>query len=153
MNQKLFASRLLIGIVLFFNVQCAVAFLGWPEAYAPGFEMSGPVGEGMVRGMGILFLMWNVPYASALTDPVRRRVSLVEAIIMQAVGFAGELLLLLTFEPGHAGSYAVLRGSLARFIAFDGAGLVLLLLAWMLTARMGREKTSSALAPAPSQRS
>lgn len=130
MKNSLLAPRLLIGLVFFFNVQCALAFLLAPQRYAPGFELSGPVGEGMVRGMGILFLMWNVPYAAALTNPRKRRVSLIEAIVMQAIGFVGESLLLLTFPAGHA----VLRASVGRFIVFDGVGLVALLAALWLSA-------------------
>lgn len=128
---RLWLSRLLIAVVLFFNVQCALAFLISPQLYAPGFELSGAAGEGMLRGMGVLFLMWNVPYAVALSHPVRRRVSLVEALAMQAIGLAGESLLLLGLEQGHA----LLRASVGRFILFDGLGLLLLAGAWLLTAR------------------
>lgn len=128
---RLWLSRLLIAVVLFFNVQCALAFLISPQLYAPGFELSGAAGEGMLRGMGVLFLMWNVPYAVALSHPVRRRVSLVEALAMQAIGLAGESLLLLGLEPGHA----LLRASVGRFILFDGLGLLLLAGAWLLTTR------------------
>lgn len=127
---RLWFARLLIGIVLIFNVQCALAFLISPQLYAPGFELSGAAGEGMVRGMGVLFLMWNVPYAVALSHPLRRRVSLWEALAMQAIGLAGESLLLLSLEPGHA----LLRASVGRFILFDGAGLLLLILAALITA-------------------
>lgn len=120
---RLWLSRLLIGIVFFFNVQCAVVFLAAPQLYATGFELAGAPGEGMVRGMGILFLMWNVPYAVALWHPLRHRLSLLEALAMQAIGVLGESLLLLNLEAGHA----VLRQSVERFILFDAVGLGLLL--------------------------
>jgi hypothetical protein len=121
-------ARLFIGLVLLFNVQCALAFLLAPETYAPGFEMSGAAGAGIVRGMGILFLMWNVPYAVAVTDPVRRRLSLLEALTMQAIGFAGEVILLVTFPRGHL----MIQATLRRFILFDGLGLLALFLAaWL----------------------
>lgn len=123
MISRLWLARLLIGIVFFFNVQCAVVFLVAPQVYAPGFELAGASGEGMVRGMGILFLMWNVPYAVALWHPLKHRLSLVEAFLMQAIGVVGESLLLLGLEPGHE----ILRQSVARFILFDGLGLALLL--------------------------
>ena len=128
-NQQMWLGRACIGLVLFFNVQCALAFLIQPEAFAPGFELSGAVGAGMVRGLGILFLMWNVPYTVALAGPLRWRVSLYEAAAMQAIGFAGETLLLATFPPGHA----AIHETVSRFILFDGSGLVLLLLAIGLT--------------------
>ncbi len=129
------AARFLVGLVLLFNVQCALAFLIAPEVYAPGFELSGDVGAGMVRAMGILFLMWNVPYVLAAVDPARRRVSLYEAVAMQAIGFTGELLLLVTFPPGHA----PVRASVGRFLLFDGGGLLALLLATWLS--RGKRKT------------
>lgn len=121
-------ARMLIGLVLFFNLQCALVFLFNPGGYAPAFELSGAAGNAMVQGMGLLFVMWNVPYAAALTSPVRRRVSLIEAVIMQAVGFAGEGVLLTLLPAGHA----VLRGSITRFLWFDGAGLLLLVAALLL---------------------
>jgi len=127
----LWFCRILIGLVFFFNVECAMAFLVTPQAYAPAFELAGEPGAGMVRGMGILFLMWNVPYAFALWHPLRFRVSLLSAIIMQTIGAAGETILLLTFPPG----YALLRASVLRFIIFDTAGLILLVIASILVWR------------------
>jgi hypothetical protein len=124
-KQKIGMARWLIGLVFFFNVQCAVVFLATPQVYTPGFELSGPAGEGMLRGMGILFLMWNVPYGVALWNPARHRVSLYEAIAMQAIGWVGETLLLLTLPAGPA----AIRESVGRFILFDGCGLGMLLLA------------------------
>ena len=127
-GRRVWLARLLIGIVFFFNVQCAVAFLVSPEVYAPGFELGGAPGEGMLRGMGILFLMWNVPYGVALWHPLRHRVSLLEAVAMQAIGVLGESLLLLNLEAGHV----LLRQSVGRFILFDAVGLGLLILAAIL---------------------
>lgn len=128
-NLRTWFGRILVGLVLLFNVQCALAFIVAPDTYAPGFELSGAVGAGIVRGMGILFLMWNVPYVLAAVDPIRQRVSLSEAIIMQTIGFFGEALLLATFPPGHA----LIRATVWRFILFDGSGLLALLLAAWLT--------------------
>jgi hypothetical protein len=125
---KIWLARALIGFVFFFNVECAIAFLAAPQLYVPAFELSGAAGEGMLRGMGILFLMWNIPYAVALWNPVAQRRSLIEAAVMQAIGVVGETLLLLTFPAGHA----VIHDSVTRFILFDGSGLVLLLIALRL---------------------
>ncbi len=127
-STRIWLARLFIGVVFFFNVQCAVAFLAAPQAYTPGFELSGPAGEGMLRGLGVLFLMWNVPYAVALWHPFRYRVSLVEAVAMQVIGVTGETLLLAALPTGHA----IIRMSVTRFIIFDASGLLLLLLAFWL---------------------
>ncbi len=124
-------ARLLILPVLAWNVQCAAAFLLWPEAYAPGFGLAGVPGAAAVRGMGILFLMWNVPYAVAAWNPLRWRVSLHEAAAMQAIGLLGESLLL----AGLPASENLLRASVLRFVVFDAAGLLLLLAAVVLVAR------------------
>jgi hypothetical protein len=126
---RTWAARVLIGAVIVWNVQCAVAFLAAPGAYAPGFEVSGVTGEAMVRGLGVLFLMWNVPYVVALLHPVRHRTSLYEALAMQAIGLLGESLILWSLRAGHP----VTSSTLLRFIAFDAAGLVLLVLSAWLT--------------------
>jgi hypothetical protein len=126
---RVWIGRILIGAVVVWNVQCAIAFLAAPAVYAPGFELSGPAGEAMVRGLGVLFLMWNVPYCVALLHPVRHRTSLYEAVAMQAIGLAGEGLILWTLGAGHP----VVSSTVLRFIAFDGAGLVLLALAAWVT--------------------
>jgi len=122
-RQKTWLARLLIGLVFFFNVQCAVVFLAVPQQYVASFELSGPPGE------GLLFLMWNVPYAVALWNAARQRTSLYQAVVMQAIGVVGESLLLATFPAGHA----AIRESVGRFILFDGSGLALLALATFLS--------------------
>ena len=132
---RLWLSRLLIAVVFIWNVQCALAFLISPVPYAAGFELSGEPGEAVLRGMGVLFLMWNVPYAVALWHPVRFRVSLYEALAMQSLGLLGESLILLTLPPVHF----LARASIVRFIRFDAAGLLLLLAAaWLTSAFRGR---------------
>lgn len=133
----LWLSRLCIGLVFFFNVQCAVVFLTAPGLYSPSFELSGIPGEGMVRGLGILFLMWNVPYAFALWHPFRFRLSLLQAGIMQTLGVVGETLLWFSMPS----SYSLVRSSVLRFIIFDAAGLVLLLLAsWLVWLNMRKKR-------------
>ena len=100
---KINLARILIGFVFLVNVQCALVFLIWPEKYTPGFELSGVPGEAMLRGLGVLFLMWNVPYAVALWNPIRYRLALWMAIAMQAIGVAGETLIAITL-PGQPGT-------------------------------------------------
>ena len=122
---RLWLARVLIGVVLFFNVECALAFLWAPQNFVPGFELQGAAGSAAVRGMGILFLMWNVPYVLAAWHPLRHRLSLFEAMLMQTIGVIGESLLLGSLGGGHP----VLTQSVTRFIAFDGSGVILLILA------------------------
>lgn len=80
----------------------------------------------VVRSLGLLFLMWNIPYFFALLRPFLWRICLICAVIQQAVGLIGEILI-------RAGSAdPVIRASILRFIQFDAAGLVLLLAALIL---------------------
>lgn len=122
---RLNISRLLIGSVIFINLQCAVTYLLWSERYAAGFEMTGAVGEAMIRGFGVLFMMWNVPYVVAIWNPIRYRTALYMAIAMQTIGLVGESWIYLSMSPVHT----IARGSIMRFIVFDGLGLLALLAA------------------------
>jgi hypothetical protein len=126
---RLWGARALIGLVFFFNVQCALVFIASPQDYASGFEIQGTPGEMLVRGMGILFLMWNIPYAVAALHPGVHFTSLLEALTMQAIGLLGETLMLVSLQGAHP----ALRATTLRFIVFDGSGLVALLIAVMIT--------------------
>ncbi|HMD89413.1 MAG TPA: hypothetical protein VKF38_09645 [Anaerolineaceae bacterium] len=127
-NRRIWIARLLIGWVFATNIQCAILFILFPGRYLFGFELTGIGGNGAIQGFGILFLMWNVPYSVALIQPNKNRLSLLEAVVMQAIGFVGETLLLIFLPQGHL----FMAGTVIRFIVFDGSGLVLLLLsAWI----------------------
>jgi hypothetical protein len=126
---RLWAARLLIAVVVAWNLECALVFLLNPGVYAPGFELTGIPGEAAVRGFAILFLMWNIPYLVALWQPRRNRLALWEALIMQNVGVIGESLILFSIPAEHA----VLHSSLLRFITFDAAGVFTLIGAIFLT--------------------
>jgi len=120
---RLWAVRVLIAIVVAWNLECALVFLLNPGVFAPGFELTGIPGEAAVRGFAVLFIMWNIPYLVALWQPVRQRVSLREALVMQTVGVIGESLILLSIPNDHT----MLHVSLLRFIVFDAAGVFCLI--------------------------
>ena len=82
-------------------------------------------GDAVIRGFGVLFLMWTIPYLVAAFHPQRHFTSLVEAVIMQAIGVTGESLILLLLPKEHI----TLTASVTRFIYFDAAGLIILLVA------------------------
>ena len=126
---KIWLGRLLIGSVLFFNIECALSFIIKPEVFIQGFELSGVTGEAMLQGLGVLFLMWNVPYAFAVWSPVKYRISLYEAILMQAIGASGETLILISLSGYHP----AVQNTVLRFIAFDTFGLVALIVAAWIT--------------------
>lgn len=125
---RIWISRLLIGVVTAWNLQAALVFIISPAAFVHAFELSGVPGEAALRGVGVLFLMWNVPYLVALMHPLRYRLALILAMVMQFIGLIGESYILSILPPEHA----VLRASILRFIAFDGAGLLLLTAAMLL---------------------
>ncbi|MBN1667200.1 MAG: hypothetical protein JW862_08920 [Anaerolineales bacterium] len=126
---RLWLGRLLIGAVLAMNLQAAIYFITRPELAAPAYELAGVPGEAAIQGFGVLFLMWNVPYAFAAWNPIRFRISLYQAVLMQTIGLLVESLIYLELPLQHA----TLRAAILRFILFDGAGLVALLLATAVT--------------------
>lgn len=119
---RLWGARFLIALVVAWNLQAALVFLLTPQTFTAGFELSGVPGSAALRGIAILFVMWNIPYLVALWHPHRQRISLWEALAMQAVGVIGESVILFTLPAGHA----TLHSSLLRFIIFDFSGLVAL---------------------------
>jgi len=127
-DARLWLARLFIGLVIAWNLQAALVFFLSPSAFAPGFELSGVPGAAALRGIAILFVMWNVPYAAAFWQPRRNLLSLKEALAMQFIGLAGESFIYGSLAPEHF----ALKASISRFIAFDGAGLILLAAAFFL---------------------
>lgn len=125
---RLWGARFLIAIVVAWNLECALVFLLHPAAFAPGFELVGVPGQAAVRGIAVLFIMWNVPYIVALAQPRRNKISLWEALAMQILGLMGETIIFFSLPTGHP----VLYASLLRFIIFDAAGVALLLGALLL---------------------
>ena len=65
-KSRLWLARFLITVVTALNLQAALVFILWPERFMHGFELTGIPGAAAVRGTGILFVMWNVPYLVAL---------------------------------------------------------------------------------------
>lgn len=135
------AARAVVAIVFVLNVQCAVSFVLWPEAYAGGFELAGVPGAAAVRGLGVAFLMWNATYPAVIADPRRFRALYAVVLVQQAVGLAGELWIRSTLPAGHA----ALSASIERFAAFDAVGLVLMAaaFAWMLLGDRTKRTPSS----------
>jgi hypothetical protein len=128
--------RFLIGIVLVWNVQAGIVFILSPASFVHAYGLSGIPGEAAVRGFGVLFLMWNIPYLYAAIDPLRFRLGLVFALWMQFIGLLGESYIYFTLPLEEY----ILRSSVLRFILFDGAGLAILSLAFLLNRNIGERK-------------
>lgn len=125
---RLFISRAAVGIVLFINIQCAIVFLLSPAQYAGSFELTGVSGNAAIRGMAVLFCMWNIPYVFALLDPVKNMTSYLQACLMQATGLLGESMIAFTLPENHS----LLFEGLRRFLLFDAIGLVILCLGYLV---------------------
>ena len=122
-------GRALVALVFIVNVQCALQFVLWPGAYTAAYQVEGASAEVMVRTVGVCFLMWNATYPPVIARPARYRVLFGVVLAQQLIGLVGESLLLAGLQPG----LEVLAGSIARFVAFDAAGLVLLAAAFLIT--------------------
>lgn len=116
------AARLALILVFIVNVQCALAFIVWPQAFAPAYELSGVAGSAAVQGLGVAFLMWNATYLLAIVNPDRFSVVFALVLAQQIIGLIGESMIYLSIPDGHE----LLAASILRFIAVDGAGLFLL---------------------------
>jgi hypothetical protein len=119
--------RLLILVVLASNIYCAIQFLVNPSGYIQQFDLTGEAGTIVIRSLGILFIMWNVPYAIAIYQPYRYSVDLISALLMQLIGFIGETLIYFSIQ-----TLVNTKSSIMRFMIFDFAGLLLLTVAYIL---------------------
>jgi hypothetical protein len=131
----LWLARLAVGLVFLFNVECALAFIIRPASYSPSFEVSGVPGDVLVRGIGILFLMWNATYPPVLVKPDRNIILFGVILAQQVIGLMGESWMWLTLPEGHS----TLRATAQRFVLFDGTGLIAMGLAYWFLRRAVRQ--------------
>ena len=124
----LWALRIAFAIVFIINVQCALSFVIWPASYAAAYELEGVAGNAAVQGIGIAFLMWNATYPAFIAQPQRFNVLGWIIIAQQIVGLVGETGLFISLPAGHE----VLASSVMRFIVFDAAGLVVMVITWVI---------------------
>ena len=121
---RVWAARILVLVVFAINVLCAVQFIISPEHYVAAYQVEGAASTAIVRSISICFLMWNATYPPVIARPQKHGV----VIAQQIIGLVGESMLLASLGPG----LDVLASSIQRFIAFDAAGLVLLVIAFSL---------------------
>ena len=129
--QRIWIARALIALVFAINVQCALQFILWPDAFTAAYQVEGASAEVVVRTVGICFLMWNATYPPVIVQPDRFRVLFGVVIAQQVIGLVGESLLLVGLQPG----LEVLASSIIRFVVFDAAGLTLLTIAFLLSCK------------------
>lgn len=122
-------ASILIGIVFIINIQAGLDFYFNPQKFTAAYELSDIPGEISVAGVGLLFIMWNIPYLFALYNPIQFKISLIQANLMQLMGVLGETALLFRFS--HI-EHPNLANSIKRFIIFDSVGLLFLIVALLL---------------------
>lgn len=116
-------SRFLIAIVAFWNILAGLTFFLAPSKFAVSYELSGIPGNTAVQAVGLLFIMWTVPYLFTIVDPCKYKILLASIITAQAIGVLGELLVISQIPATNH----TLRISSQRFLIFDSIGLILLL--------------------------
>lgn len=129
-------ARIAVAAVFIMNVACALDFILRPGLYAGGFELSGEVGRVIVQSFGILFLMWNVTYPPVIWQPQKQRTLFAVILVQQLIGFVGESWLFFSLDASHL----ALRATGLRFMIFDGLGLVLMGLAFVLLLKLWMSK-------------
>ena len=129
---RLVVARVLVVLVFFVNVQCALQFVLWPQAYTGAYQLEGASANAIVQSFGICFLMWNATYPPIVARPQRYRVLFGVVIAQQLIGLVGESLLYASLSP----ELATLASSVMRFIVFDAAGLAALVCAFALSRRI-----------------
>ena len=135
-EKRVWIARVLVALVFFINVQCAVQFIVWPQAYVAAYQVQGASAEAIVRTIGICFLMWNATYPPVIVHPNKYRVLFGVVIAQQVIGLVGEGLLLASLGEG----LEMLASSISRFVVFDAAGLVLLIAAFAFSAARARQR-------------
>lgn len=120
--------RIAFSIVLAWNLICAVQFIADPASYASAYQLSGTEGEVALRGLGVAFLMWNVTYPAFIVAPQRFKALGAVIVVQQVIGLVGESIIFANLPAG----FEVLASSIQRFIAFDGTGLILMILSFLI---------------------
>ena len=73
-NKRLWTVRALVALVMAWNLSAAIPYMVNPGGSLHSFQVSGIGGALLIRGLGILFLMWQVPYVPVLIHPANHRV-------------------------------------------------------------------------------
>jgi hypothetical protein len=128
-SRRIWGARVLVSSVFIANLSAAIPFILRPERFISGFELAGIPGEVSVRGLGILFLMWNATYPPLMYRPERFRLLFQVALAQQIIGLVGETSMWLSLPAGNSS----LAATGLRFILFDGFGLIALLIAFILS--------------------
>ncbi len=124
------AVRICFCVVFLLNIQCALGFALFPGDYVASYQLEGPAGLAAIRGIGVAFLMWNATYPVFIVAPRKFKVLGWVVIVQQVVGLVGESFILVSIAS--MSGMELLRSSILRFIIFDGAGLVIMVISFIV---------------------
>lgn len=120
-------TRICFALVFLINIQCAFSFIFYPESYVVSYDLAGYAGSIAIMGIGVAFLMWNATYPLFIYRPQRYRALGVIILIQQLIGLIGESWIYMNLPTESL----FLPSSILRFIAFDGVGLIIMLIAFL----------------------
>ncbi len=100
-----------------------------PASYMGAYQLSGEEGAVALRGLGVAFLMWNATYPAFIVAPRRFPVLGVVILVQQGIGLVGEIAIFATLPSS---GFGLLAASILRFVAFDAAGLGLMVAALLI---------------------
>ena len=124
-------TRLLVLLVFASNMYCAAMFFLNPGDFTAAYQLTGEGAQTVIAGMGVAFAMWNATYIPLIVFPYKFTLLFWVVLAQQIIGLAGETYLYMGLGPEQA----ILASSIMRFIIFDAVGLVLLIIASILSMR------------------
>ncbi len=124
------AVRICFCVVFLLNIQCALSFIFVPGNYVASYQLEGSAGMAAIQGIGVAFLMWNVTYPAFIVAPRKFKVLGWVVIVQQLVGLVGESFILVSIAS--MSGMELLGSSILRFIIFDGAGLVIMVISFIV---------------------
>ncbi len=91
-SRRVWAARVAVALVLASNLSAAIPYLLDPDHYGAAFELHGVAGAAMIRGLGVMFVMWTVAYLPLIVHPDRHPALFGVILAQQVIGLAGESL-------------------------------------------------------------
>lgn len=122
----LWITRVAFAAVFVLNAMCAIQFIADPAAFTGAYQLQGEGAQAAIQGYGVAFLMWNATYPLFIYKPDKYKALGAIILVQQAIGCIGESLILAALPQ----TATMLASSITRFIAFDAAGLFLMLIAY-----------------------
>lgn len=129
LDYAIWVVRLFVLIVFGWNILCAIQFIAQPDVYASAYQLEGIPGYAAIRGLGVAFLMWNSTYPFFIINPRKWPILGYVILVQQIIGIIGESFVLASLPVS---GFAALSNSIMRFLIFDAAGLLLIVVSLII---------------------